>query len=96
MHPQRWLDGRELAPSDKYRMQNNVNDYALTVSALTLADRGEYTVRAHNIYGQRECHAFLNVTPVGQSGWRERRRRVPVFEFKGGGGIKKVLRCLAI
>uniref|UniRef100_A0A914I6R1 Uncharacterized protein n=1 Tax=Globodera rostochiensis TaxID=31243 RepID=A0A914I6R1_GLORO len=61
-----WKGGQELPLGNKFRMQNNVNDYALTINDLAMEDRGEYTARAENAFGHRECMAFLNVSAAGQ------------------------------
>ncbi|KAL3084591.1 hypothetical protein niasHT_035590 [Heterodera trifolii] len=62
-----WKNGIELPlTGDKYRMQNNVNDYALTISDLAMEDRGEYMAKAENVFGSREYMAFLNVNAAGQ------------------------------
>lgn len=58
-----WYKGlKELEQSARFMKRYNGNEYALTISNITTAERGEYIVSAKNTSGTTEtrCHIVVH------------------------------------
>lgn len=57
----RYRDHIEIRQSTKYFKKYDRNNYKLEIKRCTLDDKGEYTVRATNSFGEKEYAVFLTV-----------------------------------